>query len=522
MRMRVFGDLLPLLLLMLATSLWVAVPANARPGGGQTHSSSSRSSGRSSSGSSSGLTSGSSGSSRSSTPSGGTAGSTVPSSTGSSGRGGSSLLGGGIAILGFLFMLAFIIIVVVVAMKIKGSGTPPPPAPERGANLQAEMDALKQADPNFSKVLYVDFVNTLYARAQEARGKGTVDVLSPYIDESSMGQISALGDAKSGLTEVTGVVLGSSEIVDVVNTPQGTTIKVFFEANYTETAAGGQQTSYYTEERWQFWREAGVQSLPPGKIDAIHCPKCGGPLERNADGSCAYCNTIVRGGQFHWFVTGLEILDRAQRGPQLTEETPEEGTDLPTVYQPEFQEARTAFESSNPGFSWERMNERANYIFYMISQAWTTLEWEKARPFETDNIFQMHRYWIEAYTRQRLRNVLDQIKVTRIEWVKIEQDAYYDALTARIAASELDYTVDAAGKVVCGSPTKPRDFTEYWTFIKTRGGKPVEQRDDHCPNCGAPLSVNMAGTCDFCGGKITSGDFDWVLSRIEQDESYTG
>ena len=32
----------------------------------------------------------------------------------------------------------------------------------------------------------------------------------------------------------------------------------------------------------------------------------------------------------------------------------------------------------------------------------------------------------------------------------------------------------------------------------------------------------MAGLCEYCHGKITNGDFDWVLSRIEQDESYRG
>jgi ferredoxin len=30
----------------------------------------------------------------------------------------------------------------------------------------------------------------------------------------------------------------------------------------------------------------------------------------------------------------------------------------------------------------------------------------------------------------------------------------------------------------------------------------------------------MAGSCTHCHAKITSGEFDWVLSRIEQDESY--
>jgi hypothetical protein len=32
----------------------------------------------------------------------------------------------------------------------------------------------------------------------------------------------------------------------------------------------------------------------------------------------------------------------------------------------------------------------------------------------------------------------------------------------------------------------------------------------------------MAGVCDYCNGKVSSGEFDWVLSKIEQDESYGG
>jgi hypothetical protein len=28
--------------------------------------------------------------------------------------------------------------------------------------------------------------------------------------------------------------------------------------------------------------------------------------------------------------------------------------------------------------------------------------------------------------------------------------------------------------------------------------------------------------CEYCGSKIVTGDFDWVLARIEQDEAYRG
>jgi len=32
----------------------------------------------------------------------------------------------------------------------------------------------------------------------------------------------------------------------------------------------------------------------------------------------------------------------------------------------------------------------------------------------------------------------------------------------------------------------------------------------------------MAGNCEYCGTLVTSGAFDWVLSRIEQDDVYAG
>lgn len=145
------------------------------------------------------------------------------------------------------------------------------------------------------------------------------------------------------------------------------------------------------------------------------------------------------------------------------------------------------------------------------------------RPHETDNIFQMHQYWIEAYKRQGLRNVLDQFVIKAMQPVKISADAFYNSITVRIWAEGYDYTTDQEGRVVSGSKNTVRRWSEYWTFIRNRQAKPLEKKGElNCPNCGAPLQVNASGICEFCGGKITSGEFDWVLSLIEQDESYSG
>ena len=67
-----------------------------------------------------------------------------------------------------------------------------------------------------------------------------------------------------------------------------------------------------------------------------------------------------------------------------------------------------------------------------------------------------------------------------------------------------------------------RAYTEYWTLIRGTHRRGPTRTDLACSNCGAPLDVNMAGHCKYCSQKVTTGDFDWVLSRIEQDEVYAG
>lgn len=52
-------------------------------------------------------------------------------------------------------------------------------------------------------------------------------------------------------------------------------------------------------------------------------------------------------------------------------------------------------------------------------------------------------------------------------------------------------------------------------------GRDGSDADDQCPNCGAALTMQMAGRCDACRVKVQrGGDFDWVLSKVEQDEAY--
>jgi hypothetical protein len=399
-------------------------------------------------------------------------------------------------------------------------------SPNRQQGIASAFEQLRRFDPNFSEIIFTDFCYALYARAQHERATGHLDDLSPYL--SAEARNSLIKRNPKGLREVRGIIVGAMQVIDVRGLASPTVnISIGFEANYTEVVArkGGaaSEMTYYVRERWQLERKREALSPTPQQATALHCPRCGAALQKDTTGACAFCGSKIESGEFQWFVRSISLNAREPRGPLLTSDVPEVGTDSRTVVQRNFQAVRAYFEKQNPEFKWGEFMERARLIFNELQTAWSSLEWERARPHETDNIFQMHRYWIDAYKRQNLRNRLDNCKITSMQPVKIKEDAFYNAITLRIGAEGYDYTVDGDGRVVSGSNKKLRRWTEYWTFIRNRHAKPTRARTDlSCPNCGAGLKVNATGICEFCGGKITSGEFDWVLSKIEQDESYAG
>lgn len=399
---------------------------------------------------------------------------------------------------------------------------PDPLATAQQQDFQREFNQLRRFDPNFSEIIFTDFCYALYGRAHDARGRGPkdLDLLSPYLGDQARASLQQLNPPN--LKAVEGIIVGALQVVSVQGLATPTVyVTLEFESNYTELT--DRQMSYYVQERWVLERKRDVLSPTPEQAKALHCPRCGAALQKDTVGACAFCGTKIESGEFQWYVRSINTLYREAKGPLLTSDVPEAGTNYPTITQPNFPAVRAAFEQNNPTFSWADFQDRVRLIFNELQEAWSTLNWERARPHETDSIFQMHRYWIDAYQRQGLRNALDQHKITAMQPVKIRLDAFYNAITLRIFAEGYDYTVDKSGRVVAGSNKNLRRWSEYWTFIRnSKSASAPTKADLNCPNCGAPLKVNATGICEFCGGKISSGDFDWVLSKIEQDESYSG
>lgn len=375
------------------------------------------------------------------------------------------------------------------------------------------LSVISAVDPRFSRVVFEDFLYSLYAEVQTARGNHQLNRLSAYLSEQAARALQAM---ERGPVE--GVIVGGLQIVDAsASVAAGCRLVVGIESNYTEDRRG-----WYVAERWELRRSASAPSREPKRARVLGCPSCGAPQEALFGGTCKHCGKLVNDGSFDWTVQSITVLRREEKPPMLTSNVEEEGTDEPTILDPQLPAMIGALRAKDPSFEVAPFEQRVGLIFQQFQLAWSGRNLAQMRPFMSDALFTTQQYWINAYLAQHLRNMTEQTRITNIQLAKVVSDPYFDAITVRLFATGLDYVIDDSGKVLSGSKSRPRAYSEYWTLVRGTNRKGPPRTDLACPSCGAPLDINMAGDCKYCKSKVTTGDFDWVLSRIEQDEAYGG
>src|SRR5262245_36995277 len=150
-------------------------------------------------------------------------------------------------------------------------------------------------------------------------------------------------------------------------------------------------------------------------------------------------------------VTTIEVRDRETRGPMLVGTTEEVGTDEPTVVAPDVQEKYHALCKKDPALTWAAFTARVERIFAEFQVAWSEQDLLRVRPYLSDNLFQRQVYWIETYQRAKLKNITEDSRVASVQIAKVVSDRHFDAITVRIFAEGLDYTVNQEGKLMGGS-----------------------------------------------------------------------
>ncbi|MEO5679896.1 MAG: TIM44-like domain-containing protein [Acidimicrobiales bacterium] len=211
----------------------------------------------------------------------------------------------------------------------------------------------------------------------------------------------------------------------------------------------------------------------------------------------------------------------------VSPDTPPPPPPPPMPRRPEVDEALGRIRQRDPGFDEAGFLNGVATSFGLVQRAWCEQLPAESRKVMADGVWLRHRTQIEEMAAAGRRNVLEDLHIGRSEIIDCVTDADSDSITVRIHAYSRDYDVlvppgpagptPDGGQIVRGDRVV-RLWTEDWTFTRsssatTKAGSGTRQV---CPNCGAPLDLDAAGTCAYCKQLVMAGAYDWVLSRIEQ------
>lgn len=201
----------------------------------------------------------------------------------------------------------------------------------------------------------------------------------------------------------------------------------------------------------------------------------------------------------------------------------------PTAY--EFNEALIDdIKKDDPDFSPEKFMEKAKAIAERLQEAWSNGDMLPARNYVSQGVFNRFRLQLELMAEQeKVKNILESFKVMKVSVLQMSASKSYQTLHVRMFASARDVEVplnagaDAVKKAVSRTPKEP--FAEIYSYTRKLGVKTNTSRDwlkGECPNCGyVPDNFSENNKCRSCGSVYNSGEFDWVLSEITQEEEWS-
>jgi len=185
----------------------------------------------------------------------------------------------------------------------------------------------------------------------------------------------------------------------------------------------------------------------------------------------------------------------------------------------------TALMAKDPNFSEQLLMEKVGNWYIKLQNAWQDKDLAPVRSFMTDTLYTQYDRQLDELRRREYTNYVERIAVLNAQITNYQQEGENDVLYVRLDTRICDYTTDKDGNVVSGDKDRELFMAYEWKLIRSANAQTKEKEElsaVNCPNCGAPLSINQSGQCEYCGTTIELAEHDWALSQIRGISQRTG
>ena len=396
------------------------------------------------------------------------------------------------------------------------------PAAAFAATLRPVVDRIRAQDPGFELEVFLQRAEMTFFLVKRGIQQNNAAAVRPFLSDAVFQQVAtgiAASTAQHRHTLLESLNVRAVHVQNAQCDDTAQRLQVHFDLVYRAKVLNDgnqlladEQADHRHGERWTFTRKAGALTPANGGVSASRCPACGAELRLNLDGTCAHCRASVTNGTVDWMVASVE------QAPYVG--YPNDSS--LAVAAPSVAQGIATLRTADPAFSPDAFLARVRTAFLALQDAWCKQNLDAGRAFLSPGAYFTWRTQLETLAAEGRRNVMEQSTVQRIEPILIVHGRVYDDITVRVSASAADFEVDKENRIVFGDRVV-RPFTEDWTFQRSVGVATTQKPgtlENTCPNCGAPVSLTQIGECRYCKAAVTSGKFDWVVSRIAQEEMF--
>ena len=121
----------------------------------------------------------------------------------------------------------------------------------------------------------------------------------------------------------------------------------------------------------------------------------------------------------------------------------------------------------------------------------------------------MYSMQLETLKVKGQKNIMSNIQYINNYISNIYIDNDVETIETILTVSCYDYLVDNNNNVVRGNKYSKLTYTYKLTFAKTTNKVNI----DKCPNCGAKLSINSSGKCEYCASTIINNETNLIMTK---------
>lgn len=135
--------------------------------------------------------------------------------------------------------------------------------------------------------------------------------------------------------------------------------------------------------------------------------------------------------------------------------------------------------------------------------------------FISDEVKNKYMTYINELKCKNERQMYDELNVKDTKILSRKELEDKEVIEVEIISRYMDYIIDIdTGETIKGDDTRRIEKRNILVFEKKNDTKDIKLVRK-CPGCGASISVNTSGKCDYCGTIYNLEDYDYILTDIQ-------